>query len=155
MAIQPRSPPVLRLVLTEYSLNTPASSYGRQYNTVTWPSISGKTIGTSPFVSVYLSLPITGTYTIVLTEVALTEGTEQTLFDYPDDQAELAKAQRYYEVVNAWTINGATWVSCQPKANVPTCAATSGTAGSITANGALLTGTGNSATQMTFVASEP
>ena len=142
-------------VLTEYSLNTPASSYGRQYNTVTWPSISGKTIGTSPFVSVYLSLPITGTYTIVLTEVALTEGTEQTLFDYPDDAAELAKALRYYEQVAAITVNGSQFVQCQPKANTPTCTATVGTVGTVTANGALLTGTGNVASTMTFTASEP
>ena len=91
-----------------------------------------------------------------MTEIALTEGSEQTLFDYPDDQAELAKAQRYYEVVNAYTINGSTWVGCQPKANTPsTVTATVGTVTQFTANGALMTNTSQAATAITFTASEP
>lgn len=142
--------------LVEYPIaNAPGPTYARQFVTVTWPSLMGATIGTNPLASIYFSLPVTGTYAIAITEVMLTEGTEQCVFDYPDDADELRKAQRYYEVVNAVTINGTQFVPCQPKAGQPTCTATTGALGTITPNGALLTGSGSSATQLIFVASEP
>ena len=143
-------------VLTEYAFPaTPGANYTRQTATVTWPAITGKTIGAGAFASMYFALPGTGTWTIAVTEVILTEGTEQPVYDYPDDADELRKAQRYYEQVAGMTVNGSQFVQCQPKANTPSCTATVGTVGTITANGALLTGTGNVATTLTFIASEP
>lgn len=144
-------------VFTEYALAVvPGSSFGRQYVTVTWPSIAGKTLGTSGwFASIYIALPITGTWDISLTEMMLTDGTEQVLFEYPDDGEELRDAQRYFEIVNGWTINGSTWVGCQAKANTPTVAATAGTVTQSTVNGALMTNASQAATTITFTASEP
>lgn len=144
-------------VFTEYATVAPGGSFGRQYITVTWPSIAGATLGTNGdgFASIYLALPITGTWSIAVTELSLTEGVEQTLYDYPDPAAELAKAQRYYEQVAIQSANGVRWASCQPKAHVPTASSSVGSVANTTANGTELTHTASVAATVTFTASEP
>ena len=74
------------------------TSWVRYTQTFTVPSISGKTIGTSSFLSPYFDLPLNTTFTIDVWGVQLEVGSTATAFQTATGtiQGELAACQRYY-----------------------------------------------------------
>jgi hypothetical protein len=119
-----------------------------------WPSITGKTISSDAYCSIYIGLPVTGTYSISITEIMMSFGTERPIFELIEPAEELRRAQRYYETVQAVTINGSQFINCLPKFKTPTCTATNGTVGTITQNGALITDTTSRSSTLTFISPE-
>ena len=90
-----------------YSVTT---SYTKYTATVTLPSISGKTIGTSSFLEIYMLLP--DGVTVYLTGVQLEVGTVATEFEHRSFAEELALCQRYFMKFSASrTIYGADYGS--------------------------------------------
>jgi hypothetical protein len=82
------------------------TSWSRYSTTVTLPSISGKTVGTSSFLDVFLFLPLNTTQTIDIWGVQLEPGTIATPFEQRPIGTELALCQRYYW---RWVTNGNTF----------------------------------------------
>jgi hypothetical protein len=85
-------------VYTYGAAQSVTTSWTRFSITFTVPSISGKTIGTSSFLSVFLSLPTNVTETIDIWGVQLETGSVATAFQTATGtiQGELAACQRYY-----------------------------------------------------------
>jgi len=79
-----------------YSVTT---SYTRYTATVTLPSISGKTVGTSSYLEIFMELPdsVTVYITGVQLEVDHTGSGKATDFEHRSFGQELALCQRYYE----------------------------------------------------------
>jgi hypothetical protein len=91
---------VVNIGSTSFSITT---SWARYSATITMPSISGKTIGTSSYISPVISFPSNTTFTIDLWGVQLEAGSTATSFQTATGtkQGELAACQRYY-----WRTNG-------------------------------------------------
>ena len=70
------------------------TSFTRYTATVTLPSISGKTVGTSSFLEIYMQLP--DGVTVYLTGVQLEVGSVATEFEHRSFPEELALCQRYF-----------------------------------------------------------
>ena len=85
------------------------TSYQRFSFTVTVPSISGKTIGTSSFLGIRLFLPAGTTPTIDIWGVQVEAGSVATAFQTATGtlQGELAACQRYYYRITPSVTNGA------------------------------------------------
>lgn len=67
--------------------------------TVTFPSISGKTVGASNFSSIYFSLPINTTFIIDIANVQLNYGSVALPFVPRSFADELRLCQRYYQIL--------------------------------------------------------
>ena len=78
------------------------TSWTRYSYSVALPSISGKTIGTNPYLGIRIFLPFNTTFTFDIANVQLERGTVATTFrrNQPNIQAELAACQRYYFRLN-------------------------------------------------------
>lgn len=87
-------------VSNEISITT---SWARYSVNISFPSISGKTIGTSSYLQVYFGCPINVTQEIDFWGVQLEAGSTATAFQTATGtiQGELAAAQRYYFRANA------------------------------------------------------
>jgi hypothetical protein len=83
---------------TTTSAKTITTSWARYTTTVSVPSISGKTVGTSSALAIYFVLPSSGTFTFDIWGVQLESGTTATTFQTATGtiQGELAACQRYY-----------------------------------------------------------
>ena len=77
-----------------YSVTT---SYTRYTSTVTLPSISGKTVGASSYLEIFMELP--DSVTVYITGVQLEVGSVATDFEHRSFAQELALCQRYYVVI--------------------------------------------------------
>jgi len=77
---------------------TTSTSWVRYSNTITLPSISGKTIGTSNALRLQIALPVNTAQTIELWGVQVEAGSTATAFQTATGsiQGELAACQRYY-----------------------------------------------------------
>ena len=77
---------------------TITTSWARYTTTVSVPSVSGKTIGTSSDLAIYFVLPNSGTFTFDIWGVQLEQGSTATPFQTASGtiQGELALCQRYY-----------------------------------------------------------
>lgn len=98
------------------------TSWVRYSYSVTLPSLSGLTIGTSSFLNIVIGLPLNATFTVDLWGVQLEYGSKATPFQTASGgspQAELAMCQRYYfrNVANAaYTIVGSTGMAASTTA---------------------------------------
>jgi hypothetical protein len=88
---------------TTTSAKTITTSWARYTTTVSVPSISGKTIGTSSDLAIYFVLPSSGTFTFDIWGVQLESGSTATAFQTATGtiQGELAACQRYFERYSA------------------------------------------------------
>jgi len=77
-----------------YSVTT---SYTRYTSTVTLPSISGKTVGTSSYLEIFMELP--DGVTVYITGVQLEVGSVATDFEHRSFGQELALCQRYFHTL--------------------------------------------------------
>jgi hypothetical protein len=78
------------------------TSWARYTNTITVPSVSGKTIGTGSSLRLFIQLPLNTTQTIELWGVQVEAGSVATAFQTATGtlQGELAACQRYFYNVN-------------------------------------------------------
>jgi len=86
-------------VITSSSSVNLTNSWVRYTRTITLPSISGKTVGTSSYLNVVFGLPLNSVFTVDLWGVQLEAGPVATLFKLAgggSKGAELALCQRYY-----------------------------------------------------------
>ncbi len=77
---------------------TATTTWTRYVVTVSVPSISGKTFGTtrSDFLQVTLTGPASGTYTVDLSDIQFEEGSNDSAFEQRPEALELMMCQRYY-----------------------------------------------------------
>ncbi len=73
------------------------STFARYTYTVTLPSITGKTVGTSAFLELIFNLPVNNTFSLDIASVQLEPGPVATPFEQRPQGTELALCQRYYE----------------------------------------------------------
>ena len=72
------------------------STFARYTYTVTLPSITGKTVGTSAFLELLFNLPVNNTFSLDIASVQLEPGPVATPFEQRPIGAELALCQRYF-----------------------------------------------------------
>jgi hypothetical protein len=87
---------------TPFNSHTYSTSWVRYTASVTLPNVTGKTIGTSSYLELVLTLPNNAASTLDIWGVQLEAGSIATPFrrNAPSIQAELAACQRYYYRVN-------------------------------------------------------
>jgi hypothetical protein len=87
---------------TTTSAKTITTSWARYTTTVSVPSISGKTVGTSSALAIYFVLPNSGTFTFDIWGVQLEAGSVATAFQTATGtiQGELAACRRYLPAFN-------------------------------------------------------
>jgi hypothetical protein len=85
-------------VTTSYTAIPITTSWARYTQTISIPSISGKTVGTSSYLTVNLGIPLNTVQTIDFWGVQLEAGSTATAFQTATGtlQGELAACQRYY-----------------------------------------------------------
>jgi hypothetical protein len=79
---------------TPISIGTTAQRYSQ---TITIPSITGKTVGAGSYLQANLILPPSQTFTVTIADVQVEEGPVATPFERRPVGLELALCQRYYE----------------------------------------------------------
>jgi hypothetical protein len=94
---------------TTTSAKTITTSWARYTTTVSVPSVSGKTIGTSSDLAIYFVLPSSGTFTFDIWGVQLESGSTATAFQTATGtiQGELGACQRYYYKLTNGVVNAA------------------------------------------------
>jgi hypothetical protein len=108
------------VVTTAVSSQAITTSWVRYSYSVAIPSITGKTIGTSPSLEVRLSLPINSTFTFDTWGWQLEYGSKATPFETASGgspQAELAMCQRYYQRWSSTQFNRAGFVYADSTTN--------------------------------------
>jgi hypothetical protein len=92
-------------VATSYTAIPITTSWARYTQTISIPSISGKTIGTNSYVTLNLAIPVNTVQTIDFWGVQLEAGSTATAFQTATGtlQGELALCQRYYQRYTAAT----------------------------------------------------
>jgi hypothetical protein len=73
------------------------STFARYTYTVTVPSITGKTVGTSAFLELIFNLPVNNTFSLDIASVQLEPGPVATPFEQRPQGTELALCQRYFQ----------------------------------------------------------
>jgi hypothetical protein len=73
------------------------STFARYTYTVTVPSISGKTVGTSSYLEININLPLNNTFSLDIASVQLEPGPVATPFERRPIGTELALCQRYFQ----------------------------------------------------------
>jgi hypothetical protein len=73
------------------------STFARYTYTVTVPSITGKTVGTSAFLELIFNLPVNNTFSLDIASVQLEPGPVATPFEQRPIGTELALCQRYFQ----------------------------------------------------------
>jgi hypothetical protein len=105
-------------VITSSSSVNLTNSWVRYTRTITLPSISGKTVGTSSYLNVVFGLPLNSVFTVDLWGVQLEAGPVATLFKLAgggSKGAELALCYRYFiRYSRSDTTNGIDVSSCNP-----------------------------------------
>jgi hypothetical protein len=87
------------------------STFARYTYTVTLPSITGKTVGTSAFLELIFNLPVNNTFSLDIASVQLEPGPVATPFEQRPIGTELALCQRYFSILDRvalarWTAGG-------------------------------------------------
>lgn len=113
-------------------------------------NVFNKTIGTGAYFEWQIILPITGNFDIVIGQMLVTYAPCATIWPIPDHKVELNKALTCFQKVNTININGTYFCRCAPKITTFSTAATVGTVGTATSDGALITDTGQNASVVTF-----
>jgi hypothetical protein len=80
------------------------STFARYTYTVTLPSITGKTVGTSAFLELIFNLPVNNTFSLDIASVQLEPGSVATPFEQRPQGTELALCQRYFFRVAAFPV---------------------------------------------------
>ena len=115
------------------------TSWTRYTYTITLPTLSGKTIGTSSYLAIRFLLPINATFTFDIWGVQLEAGSTATPFQTATgtNQGELAASQRYYQRTNTTYIRqyNATGALCNQFVLLGTSMRTTPTATVVTAPG--------------------
>jgi hypothetical protein len=134
-------------VLTEGVILTGSSSLSANYSQWNYPigipSVSGKTIGTGAFLGIYISLPIDAAHVLDITQIAVTDGFENIIYQIPDIATETNDARLSYEACSVYAPSTtAFWVPFKAtKESTPTVNVTNGTASNITVDGFTITPT--------------
>jgi hypothetical protein len=76
------------------------STFARYTYTVTVPSITGKTVGTSAFLELIFNLPVNNTFSLDIASVQLEPGPVATPFEQRPIGTKLALCQRYYQTAD-------------------------------------------------------
>ena len=87
-------------IIDTFTLTT---SWAKYTTTVTIPSISGKTVGTSSNLRIDWRMPANTAITYDMTLVQLEVGTEATPFEHRPYDMELARCERYYQTIDTTT----------------------------------------------------
>ena len=85
-----------------------ATNFAKYTYTVTLPSITGKTIGTSSYLALEFALPINATFDFQVGSVQLEPGSVATPFEQRPIGTELALCQRYYQHTTRVNLGGIT-----------------------------------------------
>lgn len=82
---------------TEFgSTSTITTTWTKFSYTITTPSLSGKTLGTGPYTSIIITLPLNQTFDLWITGIQFEPGPVATPFEQRPFGTELALCQRYY-----------------------------------------------------------